>query len=328
MVKLRAGSKVQGSEEGAKKRRKIPDTAPLIGVLILMMVYFTITSEYFFQVENFKNVLANAAVTGIVCIPSTFLIIAGQIDLSVGSAAAVSGMMLAQVVNAHGVVLGLTSVLLFGLVFGVFNGFLVTVVGVNALITTLGGLGFLYGVALLIGNGQTVGMDNFEWLGVAQPLNIPLPIIIFAVLAALGAITLRYTKFGRSIYAIGSNPNAARVVGIRSNRIIFQTFVLSAVASSFAGAVLTSQLSAGSPNSGLGLELQVVTAIVLGGASLAGGRGSIFGTVLGLLIVGILNNGLILMDVPTFWQRIAQGLMLILAVSFDSIRAKLNNTRS
>jgi ribose transport system permease protein len=328
MVKLRAGSKVQGSEEGAKKRRKIPDTAPLIGVLILMMVYFSFASEYFFQIENFKNVLANAAVTGIVCIPSTFLIIAGQIDLSVGSAAAVSGMMLAQVVNAHGVVLGLTSVLLFGLVFGVFNGFLVTVVGVNALITTLGGLGFLYGVALLIGNGQTVGMDNFEWLGVAQPLNIPLPIIIFAVLAALGAITLRYTKFGRSIYAIGSNPNAARVVGIRSNRIIFQTFVLSAVASSFAGAVLTSQLSAGSPNSGLGLELQVVTAIVLGGASLAGGRGSIFGTVLGLLIVGILNNGLILLDVPTFWQRIAQGLMLILAVSFDSIRAKLNNTRS
>lgn len=219
-------------------------------------------------------------------------------------------------------------VLVFGLAFGCFNGFIVTVIGVNSLITTLGGLGFLYGVALLIGNGQTVGMKNFDWLGTAQPLNIPLPIIIFAGLAVLGAITLRYTKFGRSIYAIGSNPNAARVVGIRSNRIIFQTFVLSAVASSLAGAVLTSQLAAGSPNSGLGLELQVVTAIVLGGASLAGGRGSIFGTVLGLLIVGILNNGLILLDVPTFWQRIAQGLMLILAVSFDSIRAKLNNTRS
>jgi ribose transport system permease protein len=328
MVKLRAESKVQGSEDESKKRRKIPDTAPLIAVLILMMVYFSFASEYFLQVENFKNILANAAVTGIVCIPSTFLIIAGQIDLSVGSAAAVSGMMLAQVVNAHGVPLGMLAVLVFGLAFGCFNGFIVTVVGVNALITTLGGLGFLYGVALLIGNGQTVGMNNFEWLGTAQPLNIPLPIVIFAVLAIIGAITLRFTKFGRSIYAIGSNPNAARVVGIRSNRVIFQTFILSAVASAFAGAVLTSQLSAGSPNSGLGLELQVVTAIVLGGASLAGGRGSIFGTVLGLLIVGILNNGLILMDVPTFWQRIAQGLMLILAVSFDSIRAKLNNTRS
>jgi ribose transport system permease protein len=237
-------------------------------------------------------------------------------------------MILAQVVNAHGIVIGLLAVLLFGLAFGCFNGFIVTRIGVNSLITTLGGLGFLYGVALLIGNGQTVGMNNFEWLGTAQPLGIPLPVVIFAGLALLGATSLRHTKFGRSIYAIGSNPNAARVVGIRSNRIIFQTFVLSAVGAALAGAVLTSQLSAGSPNSGLGLELQVVTAIVLGGASLAGGRGSIFGTVLGLLIVGILNNGLILMDVPTFWQRIAQGLMLIIAVSFDSIRSKLNNTRA
>ena len=328
MIKNRAKSVTEGTEDGAKKSRKIPDTAPLIAVLVLLMMYFSVASEYFFQVENFRNILANAAVTGIVCIPSTFLIIAGHIDLSVGSAAAVSGMMLAQVVNSQGVAVGMLAVLAFGLVFGCFNGFLVTVVGVNSLITTLGGLGFLYGVALLIGNGQTVGMNDFEWLGTAQPLKIPLPIIIFAVIALLGAITLRYTKFGRSIYAIGSNPNAARVVGIRSNRIIFQTFILSAVASALAGAVLTSQLSAGSPNSGLGLELQVITAIVLGGASLAGGRGSILGTVLGLLIVGILNNGLILMDVPTFWQRIAQGLMLILAVSFDSIRAKLNSTRS
>lgn len=328
MVKVRGNKVAQNSEEGVKRARKIPDSAPLIAVLILMTVYFSFASEYFLQVENFKNIFANAAVTGIVCIPSTFLIIAGQIDLSVGSAAAVSGMILAQVVNAHGIVIGLLAVLLFGLALGCFNGVIVTVIGVNSLITTLGGLGFLYGVALLIGNGQTVGMNNFEWLGTAQPLSIPLPIVIFAGLALLGAITLRYTKFGRSIYAIGSNPNAARVVGIRSNRIIFQTFVLSAVASALAGAVLTSQLSAGSPNSGLGLELQVVTAIVLGGASLAGGRGSIFGTVLGLLIVGILNNGLILMDVPTFWQRIAQGLMLIVAVSFDSIRAKLNNTRA
>ncbi|MCE2647571.1 MAG: ABC transporter permease [Streptomycetaceae bacterium] len=328
MEKLRSKKVPQNSEEGANRQRKIPDSAPLIAVLILMIMYFSFASEYFLQVENFRNILANAAVTGIVCIPSTFLIIAGHIDLSVGSAAAVSGMILAQVVNAHGIVIGLLAVLLFGLAFGCFNGVIVTMIGVNSLITTLGGLGFLYGVALLIGNGQTVGMNDFEWLGTAQPVGIPLPVVIFAGLAFLGAITLRYTKFGRSIYAIGSNPNAARVVGIRSNRIIFQTFVLSAVASALAGAVLTSQLSAGSPNSGLGLELQVVTAIVLGGASLAGGRGSIFGTVLGLLIVGVLNNGLILMDVPSFWQRIAQGLMLIIAVSFDSIRAKLNNTRA
>lgn len=328
MVKLRTGSSLQRIEGVAKQRRKVPDSAPLVGVLLMMMIVFSFSSEYFFQLDNFKNVLANAAVTGVVCIPSTFLIISGQIDLSVGSAAAVSGMLLAQVVNHHGVVLGLLAVLIFGLALGCFNGILVTIVGVNALITTLGGLGFLYGVALLIGNGQTLGMKNFEWLGTAQPLNVPLPIFIFAGLAIAGAITLRFTKFGRSIYAIGSNPNAARVVGIRSSRIIFQTFILTATAAALAGAILASQLSSGDPNAGLGLELQVVTAIVLGGASLAGGRGTIFGTVIGLLIVGVLNNGLILLDVPTFWQRIAQGLMLIIAVSFDSIRAKLKKSRN
>lgn len=328
MLKLRTGSSSQNVGGVAKQRRKIPDSAPLVGVLLMMIIVFSISSEYFFQVDNFKNVLANAAVTGVVCIPSTFLIISGQIDLSVGSAAAVSGMLLAQVVNHHGVVLGLLAVLVFGLALGCFNGFIVTFIGVNALITTLGGLGFLYGVALLIGNGQTLGMKNFDWLGTAQPLGVPLPIFIFAGLAIIGSITLRYTRFGRSIYAIGSNANAARVVGIRSSRIIFQTFILSATAAALAGAILASQLSSGDPNAGLGLELQVVTAIVLGGASLAGGRGSIFGTVIGLLIVGVLNNGLILLDVPTFWQRIAQGLMLIIAVSFDSIRAKLNRSRS
>lgn len=328
MLKLRTGSSSQNVGGVAKQRRKIPDSAPLVGVLLMMIIVFSISSEYFFQVDNFKNVLANAAVTGVVCIPSTFLIISGQIDLSVGSAAAVSGMLLAQVVNHHGVVLGLLAVLVFGLALGCFNGFIVTFIGVNALITTLGGLGFLYGVALLIGNGQTLGMKNFDWLGTAQPLGVPLPIFIFAGLAIIGSITLRYTRFGRSIYAIGSNANAARVVGIRSSRIIFQTFILSATAAALAGAILASQLSSGDPNAGLGLELQVVTAIVLGGASLAGGRGSIFGTVIGLLIVGVLNNGLILLNVPTFWQRIAQGLMLIIAVSFDSIRAKLNRSRS
>lgn len=326
-VNLKAVSMVNAGD-GGKRKFKLPKTAPLIGVLVLMLVIFSISSEFFFQIDNFRNVLANAAVTGIVCIPATLLIIAGQIDLSVGSAAAVSGMILAQVVNHHGVGLGLLSVLIYGLVLGCFNGFIVTVIGVNPLITTLGGLGFLYGVALLIGNGQTLGMKNFEWLGTAQPLSIPLPIIIFFVLAAAGSVTLRYTKFGRSIYAIGSNPNAARVVGIRSNRVIFQTFVLSSLAASLAGAVLASQLSSGDPNSGLGLELQVVTAIVLGGASLAGGRGTILGTILGLLIVGVLNNGLILLNVPTFWQRIAQGLMLIIAVSFDAIRDKLAKTRN
>lgn len=322
-----ATSKNTAGESKKSKSFSIPQTAPLIIFLLALVIFFTVTSEYFFGLENFKNILVALAVTGIVCVPGTLLMIAGHVDLSVGSAAAVSGMILAQTVNDRGIATGLAFCLAFGLVLGVINGFFVTIVGVNSLITTLGGLATLYGVALLAGNGQTVMMFGFEWLGTAQPFSIPLPIIIFAVLAAIGIITLRRTSYGRSLYAIGANPNAARVVGIRSNRILFITFVLSSVSAALAGAVLASQLSAGDPNAAKGLELEVVTAIVLGGASLAGGRGTLLGTVLGLVVIQVLNNGLILLDIPSFWQRIAQGILLIAAVSFDQIRQKINSSK-
>jgi len=318
-----SNSKNEVAESGAKVRRRMPDVAPLLGFLILLTIFFTVTSEYFLDVDNFKNIFVALAVTGVVCVPGTMLMIAGQVDLSVGSSAAVSGMILGNVVNSYGIANGLLAVLVYGLVIGAINGFFVTVIGVNSLITTLGTLATLYGIALLIGNGQTLMMKNFEWLGTAQPAGIPLPIIIFFVIAVVGIVVLRRTRFGRSLYAIGSNPNAARVVGIRSNRILFATFVLSGLSSALAGAILCSQLSAGDPNAARGLELEVITAIVLGGASLAGGRGTMWGTIIGLTTIGVLNNGLILLDVPTFWQRVAQGLMLILAVSFDATRERL-----
>jgi ribose transport system permease protein len=321
MIKKTSDTATGDTEQA--KGFSIPQTAPLIVFLLAMMIFFSVTSEYFLDIENFKNILVALAVTGIVCVPGTFLMIAGHVDLSVGSAAAVSGMLLAQTVNDRGIAVGLAACLVFGLVLGVINGFFVTIVGVNSLITTLGGLATLYGVALLAGNGQTVMMFGFEWLGTAQPFSIPLPILIFAGLAVIGIITLRRTSYGRSLYAIGANPNAARVVGIRSNRILFITFVLSSVSAALAGAVLASQLSAGDPNAAKGLELEVVTAIVLGGASLAGGRGTLLGTVLGLIVIQVLNNGLILLDIPSFWQRIAQGILLIAAVSFDQIRQKI-----
>ncbi len=321
MIKKTSDTATGDTEQA--KGFSIPQTAPLIIFLLAMVIFFSVTSEYFLDIENFKNILVALAVTGIVCVPGTFLMIAGHVDLSVGSAAAVSGMLLAQTVNDRGIAVGLAACLVFGLVLGVINGFFVTVVGVNSLITTLGGLATLYGVALLAGNGQTVMMFGFEWLGTAQPFSIPLPILIFAGLAVIGIITLRRTSYGRSLYAIGANPNAARVVGIRSNRILFITFVLSSVSAALAGAVLASQLSAGDPNAAKGLELEVVTAIVLGGASLAGGRGTLLGTVLGLIVIQVLNNGLILLDIPSFWQRIAQGILLIAAVSFDQIRQKI-----
>jgi ribose transport system permease protein len=318
-----SNSKNPVAESKSEARRRMPDVAPLAGFLFLLTIFFTVSSPYFLDFDNFKNIFVALAVTGVVCVPGTMLMIAGHVDLSVGSSAAVSGMILGNVVNSYGITTGLIAVLVYGLVIGAVNGFFVTVIGVNSLITTLGTLATLYGIALLIGNGQTLMMKNFEWLGTAQPVGIPLPIIIFFVIAVAGIITLRRTRFGRSLYAIGSNPNAARVVGIRSNRILFATFVLSGLSSALAGAILCSQLSAGDPNAARGLELEVITAIVLGGASLAGGRGTMWGTIIGLTTIGVLNNGLILLDVPTFWQRVAQGIMLVLAVSFDATRERL-----
>ena len=167
-------------------------------------------------------------------------------------------------------------------------------------------------------------VPGFEALGTARPLGIPLPVIIVLAIVVLGMFLMGFTVYGRSLYAIGANPVAARLVGIRSKLTLFLTFVLSGVAVALAGLILTSQLSAASPVAATGLELTVVTAVVLGGASLAGGRGTILGTIVGLFIIGVLNNGLTLLNINSFWQDVARGSLLILAVSFDELRNRFS----
>jgi ribose transport system permease protein len=153
--------------------------------------------------------------------------------------------------------------------------------------------------------------------------SIPIPVVIFVALTLLGAFLMRYTVFGRSLYARGSSPSAARLVGIRGRRLVFITFLLSGLATGVTGLVLVSQLGAASPNAATGLELAVVTAIILGGVSLSGGRGTITGTVLGILIIGVLNNGLVLLNVASFWQTVARGALLIAAASVDQVRTRV-----
>ncbi|MDX6551926.1 MAG: ribose transport system permease protein, partial [Gaiellales bacterium] len=224
----------------------------------------------------------------------------------------------------HGLGLSLTIAVLAAIGVGVINGFLVTVLEVNALITTLGTLAAFRGLSNVIANGQTVAVDNFSWIGIDRPFaNIPVPVILLLLVMLFVWVVMRYTVYGRSMYAIGSNPSAARLVGVLSKRFIFFGFVLSAAACGLSGVILTSQLGVGSGLFGIGMELSVITAIVLGGASLSGGRGSIVGTLVGLVIIGILNNGLTLTGVNPFWQDVARGTLLIAAVSFDRLRARL-----
>lgn len=304
--------------------RSLPELAGLFVVLVVLIGFFAWRSPYFFDVDNFLNILTAIAVTGIIAMPGTMLMVSAQVDLSVGSAAAFCGVVLAVVAETEGLTAGVLTAVLAGLALGVANGFLTTVVKVNALITTLGTLAVLRGLTQLTADGQTVLLGpRFGWLGTARPMGIPLPVILLAAVVTASFVVMRYTVFGRSLYAIGANAAAARLVGIRSRAVIFAAFVLSGLAACLAGLILTSQLSAASPIAASGLELSVITAIVLGGASLSGGRGTIGGTIVGLVIIGVLNNGLILLNVNTFWQDVARGSLLIVAVSFDQLRQRL-----
>ena len=309
---------------GRRLRVRAPEQAALALVLVALVVYFSLSSPYFLSTANFLNILTAIAVTGIIAVPGTMLLVSGQFDLSVGSGAAFCGVVLALVAADHGLAAGVVAAVAAGLGIGLLNGVLVTGIGINALITTLGTLAVFRGATQLLADGQTVMLTGFSALGTSRPFGIPLPVLIFLAVVAVTAFVMRYTVYGRSLYAIGANPSAARLVGIRGRLVVLSAFAFSGLAFALAGLILTSQLSAASPTAATGLELSVITAIVLGGASLSGGRGTVAGTALGLVVIGVLNNGLTLMNISSFWQDVARGTLLILAVSFDRLRAHLS----
>lgn len=310
----------------SRRRRSAPELAGLLIVLVALIVFFWLKSPFFLTNNNILNVLTAIAVTGIIAIPGTMLLIAGQVDLSVGSGAAFCGVMMATVAQRHAIILGVLTAAGIGILIGLINGVLVTVFRVNALIATLGMLAVLRGLTEVRANGGTVTLANFSSLGTSRPfLSIPTPVLLLVGIGIIAVLLMRYTVFGRSLYAAGSNPIAARLVGVRGSKMIVIAFVASGLGVALSGLILDSQLSAASPNAATGLELTVVTAIVLGGASLSGGRGTVQGTVVGLLIIGVLNNGLTLLNVNSFYQQVASGALLIFAVSFDQLRLRLSS---
>ncbi len=315
----------------ARERRwlsRIPDEAALIVVLVGLMVFFSVKSEFFLTQDNITNVLSAVAVLGILACPATMLLISGQFDLSVASGVAFTSVLIGYGLSQGDATMTMVAlVVLAGIAIGVANGFLVTLVGINSIITTLGTLAVLRGLAQLRTDGQSIGFDGFTQLGLDRPfLNAPWSVFIFLLVVVASSFVMRYTTFGRSLYAIGANPTAARLAGIQVRRVIFTAFVLSGLAIAVSGLIVASETGQASGNAALGLELSVVTAVVLGGASLAGGRGTILGTTLGVLILGVINNGLTLLSISTFWQDVTRGSLLILAVSFDQIRLRLTQS--
>ena len=320
-----------------KSRVSIPETAALFVVLVVLFIFFSITSPFFFNDKNIIIILQQSAMIGMIAAPATLLLIAAQFDLSIGSIAGFTGMLLAILAApagtreyAMGLPVEVAALIALGgaLLIGVVNGVSVTVFRINALITTLGTLAIFRGLTRVMGGGQTVRVDGFGFLGFERPLGIPLAIWIFAAVTVAFWLLLRYTTYGRSMYAIGSSPTAARLAGIRTNRAVFVGFMLSAALAGFAGLILLSQVGVASNTAGETMMLAVITAVVLGGASLSGGRGSIIGTVLAVLIVGVLRNGLVQIGIQSFWIEVATGVLLLVAVGFDQLRIRLTKAES
>ncbi len=305
-----------------KRTISVPESAALVLFLVLEIMFFTLNSPYFLTWPNWVNIFTAMSITGILAAGGTMLLIGGQVDLSVGSGMAFVALVFALAAQQFGVAPAVLIALATGVGIGLLNGFLVTVIGVNSLITTLGTLAIFRGLTLSIGGASSVRVNGFDWAIQRPLLEIPLSAALFVLVALVVGIVLARTVFGRAIYAIGANEAAARLVGIRTRTMLFIAFIGSGLCMALTGLVSASQLGSTSGTTGVGLELAVVTAIILGGTTLKGGTGSMFGTVLGLLIVGVLNNGMTLMNINSTWQQVAAGTLLILAVSFDQVRQR------
>jgi ribose/xylose/arabinose/galactoside ABC-type transport system permease subunit len=307
------------------------EQVPLLLALIVICAYLTIaTGGLFLTTDNVTNVLRASSIELIAALGMTVAMVAGQVDLSVGSMLAVVGVASVTVYNATGSVLvTVLAGLAVGAVVGLVNGLLVTRLGINAIITTLGMMAVLRGVGYLTTNARAVQTDGdtLRQIGVGYLGPVPIPVVI-----ALGVVLLTYfllsrTVLGRYLYAVGGNPEAARSAGLPVNRIYIIAFVVVALAAALAGLVTVGRLDSFQPTIGIGFELSVIAAVILGGTRLSGGEGTVSGTVLGVLILGVLNNGLVLLDVNTFWQEVVRGTVIILAVAIDEYRKRRRNRR-
>lgn len=304
----------------------------LLIVFVVLCLGFSILSPHFLTVDNFVNIARTMPIVGIVAIGETLVLIAGGVDLSVGSVAALSGVVTGLLWEKAGLPIGLaaTAGLLSGALVGLVNGLLVTRLRINALITTLATFSIVRGLAFVLTNAQMNQLTDprFLWLGRGEVAGVPTPFILMILLYVIFHLVLKYTPFGRDLYAIGGNPTASRLAGIPANKYLLAVFVLCGMLAAAGGLVQASQLAAGTPQLATGLEFTVIAAVVLGGTSLAGGKGALTGTLIGVLILRTLDNGLILVDLSSYWQQVARGAVLILAVGFDVLRTRLAANRA
>ncbi len=304
-------------------------SAPLIALLMLS-VTLSLYDPNFRKLENLSNIGYQTAVIVTLATGQTLVIIAGGIDLSVGSVLALVGVVTALILaDEKPIPLAIFVGLLVGLICGFVNGFLVTKGRIPPFIATLGMMGIARGIALVLSKAQNVFIpqeprfEPFLELGTGRWFGIPTPFLIAAFVAALTEILLSLTRFGRHIYAVGGNREAARLSGVPVNRVLLSVFVLCGLTTAIGGIVETARLSVGQPTGGQLYELHAIAAAVIGGASLAGGRGSVMGTVLGALLMAVIRNGSDLLNIPYEWQQVILGALVVAAVIFDQWRRKV-----
>ena len=294
----------------------------LLVAIVLEALVFAAFAPGFASVDNAVNVALSIAVTGILAVGMTAVIITGGIDLSVGSVVALTGVAGAMAAASAGgapATASIVAALAVGLVSGVVNGTLVAYLRVQPFIATLAMLTIARGAAFILSGGRSIGdlAPSFGLLGRSVPLGVPAPVIVMVVVMLAGSFVLRRTVFGRHVYAIGGNPEAAWLAGVRTQRALWIVYLLNGILAGLGGLTLASRLGAGVPNSGLQYELDVIAAVVVGGTSLAGGRGTIMGTLWGTVFIGVLTNGLNLANVEPYVQKVALGVVILIAAIGD-----------
>jgi ribose/xylose/arabinose/galactoside ABC-type transport system permease subunit len=296
----------------------------IVVAIVLESIVFAIIAPQFLSVPNLVNVALSIAITGILAVGMTAVILTGGIDLSVGSVAALAGVVAALVATADvagSVALASLAALGVGLAVGIFNGAMVAWFRVPPFVTTLAMLTICRGLAFVLTGGRAIGNlpAGFGLFGREHVLGVPVPVILMLVVFAAGWFVLRRMTFGRYVYAVGGNREAAFLAGVNVKGVTMLVYILNGLLVGLAGLVLASRLGAGVPNAGIQYELDVIAAVVVGGTSLNGGRGSVIATLWGAVFIGVLNNGLNLAGIDPYMQRIALGAVILLAVLADQI---------
>lgn len=289
--------------------------------LLVLIAAFAVLNPRFFSLQNGSTVLLQIAELGIVAIPLAFLVMAGTLDLSVGSVASLGAVVSAfTIVGTGNILLGLAVALAIGATTGAINGFLISFLGLNPLVVTLGFLSVWGGLALFLTNGATItGMgEEFRALGLWRLGPANLQLIVLIVVLVLAWVVLNRRPFGRNVLAIGGNAHAARLMGVKVRQTRFVLFVITGMAAALVGFLLSAKLQSAPPTVGTGMEIQALTVVLLGGVAMEGGSGRISGVIAGLLFVGVLRNGLVILGVSQFLQTILIGATLVIAILLDS----------